>query len=89
MKGGEKLSVVLMDLEMPVMDGIACVKRIRELQAIGRIREHVPVIAVTGNARKDQIMMWMNAGMVSLLPLSSCLLESKKNELRNGADVGH
>jgi signal transduction histidine kinase/CheY-like chemotaxis protein len=90
MKGGEKLSVVLMDLEMPVMDGIACVKRIRELQAIGRIRGHVPVIAVTANARKDQIMMSMNAGMVILLPLSPVHLECKnKNELRNGADVGH
>lgn len=66
MQGGERLSVVLMDLEMPVMDGITCVKRIRELQAMGRIRGHVPVIAVTANARKDQIMMSMNAGMVSL-----------------------
>jgi CheY-like chemotaxis protein len=62
---GERLSVVLMDLEMPVMDGITCVKRIRELQRMGSIRGHVPVIAVTANARKDQIMMSMNAGMVS------------------------
>ena len=54
--GGEKLSVVLMDLEMPVMDGITCVKEIRELQPMGKIRGHVPVIAVTANARKDQIM---------------------------------
>jgi CheY-like chemotaxis protein len=69
MGGGERLSVVLMDLEMPVMDGITCVKRIRELQAMGLIRGHVPVIAVTANARKDQIMMSMNAGMVSPFPL--------------------
>jgi CheY-like chemotaxis protein len=67
--GGVRLSVVLMDLEMPVMDGITCVKRIRELQRIGLIRGHVPVIAVTANARKDQIIMSMNAGMVSLLHL--------------------
>lgn len=62
---GEKLSVVLMDLEMPVMDGITCVKRIRELQVAGLIKGHVPIIAVTANARKDQIMNAMNAGMVS------------------------
>jgi CheY-like chemotaxis protein len=67
MEGDERLSVVLMDLEMPVMDGITCVKRIRELQATGLIRGHVPVLAVTANARKDQIRMSMNAGMVSLL----------------------
>jgi signal transduction histidine kinase len=62
---GEKLSVVLMDLEMPVMDGMTCVRKIRELQASGFIKEHVPVIAVTANARKDQIMEAMDAGMVS------------------------
>ena len=67
-EGQEQLHVVLLDLEMPVMDGITCVKRIRELQKEGRIRGHVPVIAVTANARKDQILMSMQAGMVSLLP---------------------
>ena len=69
---GERLSVVLMDLEMPVMDGISCVRRIRELQATGLIRGHVPVIAVTANARKDQIMMSMSAGMVSPLAFLIC-----------------
>jgi CheY-like chemotaxis protein len=62
---GESLSVVLMDLEMPVMDGISCVKIIRELQGRGKIRGHVPVIAVTANARKDQIFKSLEAGVVS------------------------
>jgi CheY-like chemotaxis protein len=44
-----------MDLEMPVIDGITCVKRIRELQGQEKIRAHLPVIAVIANARKDQI----------------------------------
>jgi signal transduction histidine kinase len=65
--GGEKLSVILMDLEMPVMDGLSCVKRIRELQTQGKIKGHVPVIAVTANARLDQITISMNAGMVCSL----------------------
>jgi signal transduction histidine kinase len=68
-EGEDKLSVVLMDLEMPVMDGITCVKRIRELQEGGVIRGHVPVIAVTANARKDQLLRAIEAGMVSLYPL--------------------
>lgn len=63
----EKLSVILMDLEMPIMDGIECVKTIRNLQEEGRIRGHVPVIAVTANARKDQILRSLEAGMVSCL----------------------
>jgi CheY-like chemotaxis protein len=62
---GERLNVILMDLEMPVMDGITCVKRIRELQIEGKIKRHVPVIAVTANARKDQILKSLDAGMVS------------------------
>ncbi|KAL3426050.1 histidine kinase hhk13p [Phlyctema vagabunda] len=60
---GERLSVILMDLEMPVMDGISCVKRIRELQHTGEISGHVPVLAVTANARKDQILSTLEAGM--------------------------
>ena len=60
--------MVLMDLEMPVMGGVSCVKRIRELQEEGRITGHVPVIAVMANARKYQIVECLDAGMVSLAP---------------------
>lgn len=63
-RDAEKLSVVLMDLEMPVMDGITAVKRIRELQKGGAIQGHVPIIAVTANARQDQITRSLDAGMV-------------------------
>ncbi|PQE33671.1 hypothetical protein CJF32_00010852 [Rutstroemia sp. NJR-2017a WRK4] len=51
------LNVILMDLEMPVMDGLTCVKKIRELEALGKIKGHVPVIAVTANARKGGITL--------------------------------
>jgi signal transduction histidine kinase/CheY-like chemotaxis protein len=64
--GEERLSVILLDLEMPVMDGITCVKVIREMEKSGEIRGHVPVIAVTANARKDQILRSLEAGMVSV-----------------------
>jgi len=58
-----KLDIILMDLEMPVMDGLTCVKKIRELEAKGEIRRHVPVIAVTANARSEQIATAKEAGM--------------------------
>ena len=67
---GQLLDVVLMDLEMPVMDGLTCSRRIRELQAEDIIIEHVPLIAVTANARKEQIETTVAAGMV--LPLIDC-----------------
>ncbi|KAI4736759.1 hypothetical protein E4T50_12756 [Aureobasidium sp. EXF-12298] len=57
------LSIILMDLEMPVMDGLTCVRRIREYEATGHILSHVPVIAITANARSEQINIALEAGM--------------------------
>ncbi|KAK3645866.1 hypothetical protein LTR22_014532 [Elasticomyces elasticus] len=57
------LSVVLLDLEMPTMDGLTCIRHIREWQTEGRITQHVPVIAVTANARNEQIQAALAAGM--------------------------
>ncbi|OLE53254.1 MAG: hypothetical protein AUG51_14025 [Acidobacteria bacterium 13_1_20CM_3_53_8] len=41
---GKHLSLVLMDTEMPVMDGLTCVRQIRNLQPCGSIIGHVPII---------------------------------------------
>lgn len=58
------LSIVLMDQEMPVMDGLTCTRKIRELETEGNLVTHVPVIAVTANARSEQIQTALDAGMV-------------------------
>ncbi|KAL8808242.1 MAG: hypothetical protein Q9200_004363 [Gallowayella weberi] len=60
---GHRLDVVLMDLEMPVMDGLTCARMIRQLQKEGAITQHVPLIAVTANARREQIDETLEAGM--------------------------
>jgi CheY-like chemotaxis protein len=57
------LSIILLDLEMPVMDGLSCIRHIREKQQRGEILGHVPVIAVTANARREQINSAIEAGM--------------------------
>ncbi|GAB7337795.1 hypothetical protein MBLNU457_4206t1 [Dothideomycetes sp. NU457] len=57
------LSIILLDIEMPVMGGIACVKRIRELEQEGVLVRHIPVMAVTANARQEQKDMVIAAGM--------------------------
>ncbi|KAH7406739.1 hypothetical protein DE146DRAFT_607011 [Phaeosphaeria sp. MPI-PUGE-AT-0046c] len=57
------LSLILMDWEMPVMDGLTCVRRIRELQQKGVVHGHVPVIAVTANVRSEQVEVALKAGM--------------------------
>lgn len=59
------ISLILLDLEMPVMDGLTCIRAIREMERLKEVRCHVPVIAVTANARQDQINQAMEAGMVS------------------------
>ena len=48
------LDVVLMDVEMPVMDGVQCTRQIRLLQGRDVIAGHVPIIATTANARQEQ-----------------------------------
>jgi CheY-like chemotaxis protein len=64
-KDGVELAVILMDLEMPFMDGLTCTRIIREFEADGTIVKHVPIIAVTANARLEQIETAIAAGMVS------------------------
>ncbi|KAK2073797.1 hypothetical protein P8C59_008046 [Phyllachora maydis] len=57
------ISVILMDLEMPVMDGMTCARKIRELEAEGTIVRHIPIIAVTAYARPEQIESAKAAGI--------------------------
>ncbi|KAL2051492.1 hypothetical protein ABVK25_008154 [Lepraria finkii] len=60
---GIEISVILMDQEMPVMDGLTCTKEIRKLEANGDVTSHVPIIAVTANARSEQIDTALDFGM--------------------------
>ena len=60
------VTVVLMDLEMPIMDGLTCAMEIRKLQEEKEITRHVPIIAVTANARGEQIETALQSGMVSV-----------------------
>lgn len=55
------ISVVLCDLEMPVMDGLTCVKHVRAMQEQGLLGKF-PMIAVTGNARAEQVQVARDAG---------------------------
>ena len=61
---GVKICVVLMDQEMPIMDGLTCTKEIRKLEEMGDVVSHVPIIAVTANARSEQIDTAIGVGMV-------------------------
>ena len=52
--------VILMDIQMPVMDGVEATRRIRALDAEASA---VPIIAVTANTLDDQLLTYAEAGM--------------------------
>lgn len=62
------LDLILMDWEMPIMDGLACSREVRRLQQEGKIIRHVQIIATTANTRKEQIEAALTAGSDDVLP---------------------
>ena len=54
------VDLVLMDLSMPVLDGIAATKLIRELSGT---KKNVPIVAMTANAFADDRDQCIAAGM--------------------------
>ncbi len=57
-----ELNIILMDWEMPVMDGLTAVAKIRELESEGVMQKSVPVLMVTANVREQQIQTALKAG---------------------------
>jgi signal transduction histidine kinase/DNA-binding response OmpR family regulator len=53
-------SVILMDMQMPVMDGVEATQRIRKLEGSG---PHTPIVALTANAMMGTLERCLEAGM--------------------------
>jgi signal transduction histidine kinase/CheY-like chemotaxis protein len=64
---GGHWDVVLMDVQMPVMDGLAATRRIREIEA-AEGRPRTPIVALTANAMSHQAAEYVAAGMDGLAP---------------------
>jgi CheY-like chemotaxis protein len=62
-QNGLPLSVVLMDIEMPLLNGTDATRNIRLFEAEGNLKAHVPIIAITANARTEQIAVARESGM--------------------------
>jgi len=64
---GQDWDIILMDIQMPVMDGVAATVAIRQRErATGRRR--TPIIAVTANAMTHQVAEYQAAGMDGMVP---------------------
>ena len=60
----EEFKLVLMDLQMPVMDGFTATRRIREIEAS---RSRLPIVALTANAMNGQLERCLAVDMDGLL----------------------
>jgi signal transduction histidine kinase/CheY-like chemotaxis protein len=70
----EAWDLILMDIQMPVMDGLEATRAIRELPDE---RRKLPIVAVTANANPDQVQAGMSAGLDKYLTKPVRLVELK------------
>jgi PAS domain S-box-containing protein len=84
-KDVQPFDVVLMDLEMPIMNGITTIGKIRKLEASGKLQGHVPVIACTASVRDVEAAL--DAGMVGfcLDKLSCAYTDLRQGRFRHEA----
>jgi CheY-like chemotaxis protein/signal transduction histidine kinase len=79
--GVKQYDLILMDIMMPVMDGIVATKKIREIESTGE--RHIPIIAVTANALAGDRENCLAAGVDDYIakPFTAELLINKMRNL--------
>ena len=86
-----KYDIILMDIQMPVMDGLQATKKIREIEAEKRIVP-TPIIAITANALAGDREHCLASGMDEYIskPFQVEVLVSKmKHQLAIGSSIRH
>ncbi len=61
----ELFDIILMDINMPVMDGIECTEKIRSLDDSEKSK--IPIVAITGNARNLSLEEYQEIGINEFL----------------------
>ncbi|GAB3728356.1 hypothetical protein GCM10028816_23190 [Spirosoma lituiforme] len=77
----EDFSILLLDINMPLMDGMECVRRVRALPE--KEKASVPIVAITGNAKNYTEEEFKTAGFNDVLvkPLNFDRLVEVVNQL--------
>ena len=84
----QAFDVVLMDVQMPIMDGMTATQRVREGHGLNR---NTPIVALTANARKEDRDQCMAAGMTDFVtkPISAEALANalmRATQMSEGSD---
>jgi len=64
----ESVDLILMDMHMPVMDGLEATRRIRAAEAAGTLAGRRPIVAMTASVLADAMEACKEAGMDDFLP---------------------
>ena len=64
---GDVPDIILMDVQMPVMDGLEATRRIREWESQNQGQKPVPIVAMTANAFESDRQECLAAGMNDFL----------------------
>ena len=61
--GKKKFDLAVMDVEMPELDGLETTRRVRAMEKKSGSASHLPILALTANARRENYLECMAAGM--------------------------
>jgi len=70
MNAPDSYDLILMDIQMPEMDGMEATKEIRkwEMSNDGSVASRIPIVAVTANAMEGDREKCLEAGMDDYMP---------------------
>ncbi|SDB92027.1 CheY chemotaxis protein or a CheY-like REC (receiver) domain [Williamwhitmania taraxaci] len=83
--GTSRFDIILMDIQMPIMNGIVTTRKIREIES--STNTHTPIIAITANALQGDREECISAGMDEYLskPFQIEVLIQKMKKLLQGS----
>ena len=90
-RGTTNYHLVLMDIQMPEMDGLEATRRIRAAEAAGQLRYesplgHLPIVAMTAHALASDRQLCLESGMDDVItkPVKRQVLIETLTRVLNG-----